>query len=75
MRGCAAGSVPGLFPDPGGDGAAPPVLCRRFPPGPDEGGASPRRWKILIFAYISGRFLADAVERRRGCVNVCITPI
>lgn len=41
MRGCAAGFVQELFPDPGVGGAAPPVLCRLFPPGPDEGGASP----------------------------------
>lgn len=36
--------------------------------GPSPGGNK------LSFALIYGRFLADAVERRRGCVNVYITP-
>lgn len=63
VRGCAAGSVEDL--------RRPGFFALR---NPDEGGASPGRNK-LSFAYIDGRFLRNAEERRRGCVNVCITPI
>lgn len=68
-RGCAAGSVPVLFPGPGEGGAAPPYLLRRFPPGPGRAGRGTSAAKNLASRPGTGMVFGKAAASRGRAVQ------